>query len=437
MAIKLPNDIEAEQAVIGSVMLDSNGINFAIEILPHEKFFHNSYNKEIWKSIVELAKNDTPCDILNVTSLLKDHKTFEKIGGAKYLTSLLNVMPTTGNIQSYSNIVKEKYYLRRYALAGKTIYDSIISGKETTNEKVEELIGLTLLNTLEEKSENIVHVKDGLEEIYSQILKKEEPALVKTGLENVDNIILGFNKTDLIILAARPGMGKSAFAMQVALNNLRRKPDKKVLFFSLEMSTEQIQNRMISNLAMIDHSQLRSRKYGDDIISKSLLAINQIRDMNLYIDPSPNPSVYEIKSKLHIANREKNIGLVIIDYLQLMQNTDSKENRNLELANITRSLKNIAKKFNTPILLLSQLSRECEKRGDKRPLLSDLRDSGAIEQDADLVMFIYRDAYYTKKKNDKTSEIIISKNRHGETGMAKAVFRGEMLRFDDMAGYLG
>ena len=434
-----PNDIEAEQAVIGSMLTDKEAVSLAIEKLKEDAFYRED-NKLIYSAILSLYSKAQPIDIITLKAELESMGVFEKIGGFEYIAELPDKVPTTANAQKYINIVEEKYVLRNLI---KTANEIIDLGYDQT-EEVE-----SIMDNAEKKIFNIMQnrnqkgytpIKDvlvdsfaELEQLYNQ---KQHITGVPTGFIDLDNRTAGLHNSDLILIAARPAMGKSAFALNIAAN-AATKSKIPVAIFSLEMSKEQMVNRILSSEAMVDSNKIRSGKLEDDDWNKIASALGPLSDSPIYIDDTPGISVMEIRAKCRKLKLEKNLGLVVIDYLQLVQGSGKRgASREQEIAEISRSLKILAKEINVPVIALSQLSRAPEQRPDHRPMLSDLRESGSIEQDADIVMFLYRDDYYNEDSEKKNiAEVIIAKHRSGSTGTTELLWLGNYTKFANIDRY--
>ncbi len=434
-----PQDIEAEQAVLGSCMLDPNAAMKVVEILPNASDFYRESHQTIYNAILELMEKGEAVDLLTVSSLLKNKGKFEQVGGSSYLTALTDVMPTTANVEYYANIVREKSILRSLIYAGTSIAEMGFNEEEDASDlldRAESLIFKIAQERITAQFESLEKVLYGvynkISELYS---RKAHVTGVSTHYKKIDFLTAGLQPSDLIILAARPGMGKTALALNIALN-VATQDKKPVAIFSLEMSKEQLAQRLLCAYANIDGNRLRTGFLGEADWPKLTKALNDLNDAPLYIDDTPNLSVLEMRSKARRLKKNHGLDLLVIDYIQLIRSTSRIENRALELSAISRQLKGLAKELNVPVLCLSQLSRKVEDRTDKRPLLSDLRESGAIEQDADVVMFIYRPAYYKRKDDDEitdnTAEIIIAKQRNGPQGVAKLGFLSQYTKFVEL-----
>ena len=428
-----PHDIEAEQAILGSMLTDRDAVVAATEFIKPEDFYRED-NKAIYTSILNLYSKAEPIDIITVKAELIEEGKFEQIGGLEYLVTLPDKVPTTANVDKYIKIVEEKSILRQLI---KTSNELIELGYAQT-EEVD-----TIMDQAEKKIFDIMKnkntkgytsIKDVLVESFAQIEKlynqKGIVTGVPTGFTELDYKTSGLNKSDLILIAARPAMGKSALAINIATYAAVHE-NVPVVIFNLEMSKEQVGNRILCSEAMVDSSKVRTGKMEEDDWVKLASAIGPLSEAPIYIDDTPGISIMEIRARCRKLKLEKNIGLVVIDYLQLIQGTGKRgASREQEISEISRSLKILAKELDVPVIALSQLSRAAEQRNDHRPMLSDLRESGAIEQDADIVMFIYREDYYnqeTEKKN--IAEIIISKHRSGATGTVDLLWLGNYTKF--------
>ena len=427
-----PNDVEAEQAVIGSMLTDRDAVISAIEVLKEEDFYRED-NKTIYEAILNLYNRSEPIDIITLKAELTSMGMFDKIGGLEYIVGLPEKVPTTANVEKYISIVKEKSELRRLIKAANEIIEQGYDPTENIDD---------IMNNAEKKIFNIMQDKDQksyspikdvlidafteLEQLYNQ---KQHITGVPTGFIDLDYKTAGLHNSDLILIAARPAMGKSAFALNIATNAALKAKVPAVLF-SLEMSKEQMVNRILCSEAMVDSNKVRTGKIDDDDWIKLADTMGDLSEAPIYIDDTPGISINEIRAKCRKLKLEKNIGLVVIDYLQLVQGSSKRAqgSREQEISEISRSLKILAKEINVPVIALSQLSRAPEQRPDHRPMLSDLRESGAIEQDADIVMFLYRD--------DKgLAEVIVAKHRAGSTGTVKLVWLGNYTKFANMERY--
>lgn len=433
-APELPHSIEAEQSVIGAVLSDPSALSTVIEKIRPE-YFYSEQHKAIYSIILRMFTSGQPVDIVTVLNEAEKLHIFESSAeGRRYLAEIGNTLPSTANIESYCRIVADKYYIRSLGIAAKMILEDIQSGEQDS---------ALLLDAAEQKIydirqgrdvQGLIPLKTAITEAYERLGALNGPDRDKfvgarTGFTLLDSITSGLNKSDLIIIAARPGMGKTSFAMNIATNVARRSGDKEVVTFNLEMSKEQLATRILSTEALVDSNSLRNGRINGEDWVKLATSAGYLSTLPLYIDDTASMTVQQMKAKLR---RTKNLGLVIIDYLQLMESTSKSDNRVVVISEITRQLKVMAKELNVPVILLSQLSRAVEGRTDKRPMLSDLRESGSIEQDADIVLFLYRDAYYNKEsQRQNISECIVAKNRHGETGTVELIWDGQYTRFSN------
>ena len=435
-----PHDIEAEQAVIGSMLTDKDAVMLAVQKLRAESFYRDD-NKLIFEAMVNLYNKSQPIDLITVKDELESMELFDKVGGIEYLALLPSKVPTTANVEKYIGIVDEKSTLRHLIKAGNEIielgYDPTANTEDAMNgaeKKIFDLIQNKNQDGMAPIKDVLIENFTKLEELYN---RKQHITGVPSGFTDLDNMTTGFHGSELILLAARPAMGKSAFALNIAAN-AALKANTSVAVFSLEMSKEQLVDRILCSEAMVDSNKVRTGKLEEDDWSKLAGVVGPLSESNIYIDDTPGISVMDIRTKCRKLKMEHNIGLVIIDYLQLVQGSNLRKNgsREQEIAEISRSLKILAKELNVPVIALSQLSRAVEQRPDHRPMLSDLRESGSIEQDADIVMFLYRDDYYNKDSEDKgLTEVILAKHRGGSTGMVKLIWMGNYTKFADWAKF--
>ena len=428
-----PHDLEAEQAIIGSMLTDKDAVISAIEVLKEDDFYRED-NKLIYSAILNLYNRAEPIDIITVKAELEAMGKFEQIGGLEYLAELPEKVPTTANSSKYIKIVQEKSTLRNLI---KTANEIIELGYDPTEDVEDIMEGAEkkIFNIMQNKNQKgysamkdiLVDSFTQLEELYN---RKQHITGVPTGFADLDYKTAGFHSSDLILIAARPAMGKSAFALNIATNAAVR-AKVPVAIFSLEMSKEQMVNRILCSEAMVDSNKVRTGKLEDDDWTKLAEAIGPLSEAEIYIDDTPGISVMEIRAKCRKLKLEKNIGMVVIDYLQLVQGSNKRNgSREQEISEISRSLKILAKEIGVPVIALSQLSRAVEQRPDHRPMLSDLRESGAIEQDADIVMFLYRDDYYNQDTDKKgIAEVILAKHRGGSTGTVELLWLGSYTKF--------
>ena len=434
-----PHDIEAEQAVIGSMLTDKDSVISALEILKPEDFYRED-NKVIFGAIVNLYNKAEPIDISTLKSELVSLGKFEQIGGLEYLAELPDKVPTTANVEKYIKIVEEKSMMRNLI---KTANELVNLGYDEAQD-VEDIMDSAekkIFNIMQKRNQKgYSSIKDILVDSFTQLEelynRKQHITGVPTGFADLDYKTAGLHNSDLILVAARPAMGKSAFALNIATNAAVR-ARVPVAIFSLEMSKEQMGNRILCSEAMVDSNKVRTGRVDDEDWAKLAGASGELSESEIFIDDTPGISVMEIRAKCRKLKLEKNIGLVVIDYLQLVQASNKKGgSREQEISEISRSLKILAKEINVPVIALSQLSRAPEQRPDHRPMLSDLRESGAIEQDADIVMFLYRDDYYNEESEKKNiAEVIIAKHRAGSTGTVELLWLGNYTKFANVEKY--
>ncbi len=428
-----PHDVEAEQAVLGSMLTDKDAVISAIEVLKEEDFYRTD-NRSIYEAIINLYNRAEPIDIITVKAELESLGKFEQVGGLEYLASLPDKVPTTANAMKYIKIVEEKSTLRNLI---KTANEIIELGYDPTEDVSDIMEGAEkkIFNIMQNNDKKSYSpIKDILVESFTQLEelynRKQHITGVPSGFTELDYKTAGFHGSDLVLIAARPAMGKSAFALNIATNAAVR-ANVPVVIFSLEMSKEQMVNRILCSEAMVDSNKVRTGKLEEDDWTKLAGSIGPLSDAEIYIDDTPGISVMEIRAKCRKLKLEKNIGMVVIDYLQLVQGSNRRNgSREQEISEISRSLKILAKELNVPVIALSQLSRAVEQRPDHRPMLSDLRESGAIEQDADIVMFLYRDDYYNPDSEKKDiAEVIIAKHRGGSLGTVDLLWLGSYTKF--------
>jgi len=430
-----PHNINAEQSVIGAMLLDKDVVPVIIEILTEEDFYKDAH-KNIFSCIQELFSRSEPIDVVTVSDRLRNDGVLDSVGGFEYLAELANLVPTTSSAKYYAKIVEDKSILRKLIKASS---DIISMGYECSDE-ITDILDKAEKNIFEvmqkKNTKDVYEIKDVLMDIFNKLeeLYNSDQVItgIPTGFVDLDYKMSGLHKSDLILVAARPAMGKTSFGLNIAQHAaiFGKVP---VAIFSLEMSKEQLSNRILCSEAMIDSQRMKTGKFEDNDWKKIANVLGPLSEAPIYIDDSSGVSVMDIRAKCRRLKIEKNIGLIIIDYLQLMQGRGRIESRQQEIAEISRSLKILAKELDVPIVALSQLSRAPEARSDHRPMLSDLRESGSIEQDADIVMFLYRDDYYntdTEKKN--IAEVIVAKNRNGSTGVVELLWMGQYTKFTNL-----
>ena len=427
-----PHSLEAEQSVLGAMIINKEAINIAIEQI-HPEDFYKEANKEIFKAIIELFNRNEPVDLITLSEELKRRGNLENIGGVTYLADLSGGVAITSNIKYYCDIVEEKSILRRLIQSCDEIMGKSYEDSEEVGSIIEQAEKNIFDITQGRHREGFSPIKEVLLDSFSRI---EEMAAnqgqltgLTTGFIDIDNKLSGMQKSDLILLAARPSMGKTALGINIAVNSAI-KANASVAIFSLEMSKEQLVQRMISSVAHVDLQKIISGRLAEDEWIKIINAMAPLSQSEISIDDTAGISLMEMMAKCRRLKIEKGLDLVVIDYLQLMESSGRQENRQQEISTISRGLKGLAKEMECPVVALSQLSRAPELRSDHRPILSDLRESGAIEQDADVVMFLYRDEYYHEDSDKKNiGEVILSKHRNGPTGVIELVWKGEYTKF--------
>lgn len=430
-----PHSIEGEQSVLGSMILDKNAIIVATEILKPGDFYKEAH-REIYESILDIYSRDEPVDLITLSDELKKRNTLDAIGGILYLADLSEGISTTANIKFYCEIVEEKSILRRLINASNEIIAKGYEADEDINVIIDAAEKKIFDITQKRNREGLDPIKEVLLESFARIEQmaqsKSSITGLTTGFIDLDHKTSGLQKSDLVLVAARPSMGKTAFSVNVAVN-AALKGNASVAIFSLEMSKEQLVQRMLSSESHVELQNIINGRLNEDDWPKLLRAMGPLSQANIFIDDTPGITLMEMKAKCRRLKAEKGLDLVMIDYLQLMSGEGRIENRQQEISAISRGLKGLAKEMDCPVVALSQLSRAPEMRSDHRPILSDLRESGAIEQDADIVMFLYRDDYYNPDSEKKNiGEVIIAKHRNGPTGTVELVFMGQYTKFLNM-----
>lgn len=432
----VPQDLDAERSLLGAIMLDDKSFPEVLEKIKPVDFYEKRH-AEIFRAMMSLYDKSRPIDLLTTTSELRSMKTLKEIGGSAYLAELTNNVPTAAHVQSYAELVEKASIRRKLIRAGNSIVDGAYNGQKEIGEllgdaekELFEVSDKTIKTDYTALGDLLVDAFDRMEELH-----KNKGALrgLKTGFSDLDKKTAGFQKGDLIIIGARPAMGKTTFAQNLAYN-VADINHRGVLFFSMEMAKNEIVDRMISDVSGVKNWNIRTGNISDEDFSKIGDALGDMSDIPIYMDDTSSMTVLELKNKARRAAHDHDIGLIIIDYLQLIQGSDRyKGNRVMEVTEISRELKTLARELEIPVVALAQLSRSVTGRDDPRPILSDLRESGSIEQDADLVMFLHRPDYY--KQNDDNyeptniTELIIAKHRHGAVGKIKLYFHPELLRF--------
>ncbi len=427
-----PNDSQAEQAVLSSMLFDSEAVVSAFEAIRGEDFYYPN-NGAIFNVMVELFQQNTPVDAVTLKNKLSEKGLLDQVGGMEYLTTLADGYYTSANIKHYVKIIEEKSILRKLIKSSSEICSKGYAAQEPVEMILEQAEKAIFEISQGRNSSEFAHIHDVLvnainriEEIY---LSKEKITGLPTGFVDIDSKTAGLQPSDFILIAARPSMGKTAFALNIA-QNVSIRNSKSTAIFSLEMSKEQLVNRLLCSEAMVDSQKLRTGDLTDEDWTKIVQALEPLSKSQIYIDDTPGITVNELRAKCRRLKTEKGLDLIMIDYLQLMTGSGRSGSRQEEISEISRSLKAVAREMNAPVIALSQLSRACETRHDHRPMLSDLRESGAIEQDADVVAFLYRDEYYnpeTEKKNQ--AEVIIAKQRNGPTGTVDLMWLSQYTKF--------
>ncbi|WP_028563595.1 replicative DNA helicase [Paenibacillus pinihumi] len=428
-----PQNMEAEQAVLGSVLLQSEALISSMERIRSEDFYSTAHQL-IFEAMIELGEANQPIDLVTLTASLQDKQQLEEIGGVSYLAKLVGSMPTAANVDYYAQIVEEKSMYRKLI---RTATQIVTNGYAASDD-----IGM-LLSEAEQKimeisnrraSSGFISIRDVLMEVFERVehlySNKGGSTGIPSGFTDLDRMTSGFQRSDLIIVAARPSVGKTAFALNIA-QNVGVRARETVAIFSLEMSAAQLVQRMICAESNVDATRMRTGHLEGDDWEKLTMAIGSLSEAEIFIDDTPGITVAEIRAKCRRLKKEKGLGMILIDYLQLIQGRGKAgENRQQEVSEISRTLKHIARELEVPVIALSQLSRGVEQRQDKRPMMSDLRESGSIEQDADIVAFLYRDDYYDKESEKKNIiEIIIAKQRNGPVGTVELAFLKNYNKF--------
>lgn len=428
-----PHNQEAEQSVIGAIFLEPQALITASEILIPEDFYRSAHQK-IFQTMLRLSDLGKAIDVITVTEELSSHNELEDVGGISYITDIANAVPTAANVGYYAQIVSEKAILRRLI----RVATKIVEDGYTREDEVDALLSEAERRVMEvanrKNAGDFKHVKDVLVETYANVehlqSRKGDITGIPTGFRDLDRLTAGFQRGDLIIVAARPSVGKTAFALNVA-QAVGTQTDENVAIFSLEMGAEQLVMRMLCAEGNIDAQVLRTGALNSEDWRKLTMATGTLSRAGIYIDDSAGVRVSEIRAKCRRLKQEHGLGMILIDYLQLIQGSGGAgQNRQQEVSEISRSLKALARELEVPVIALSQLSRGVEQRQDKRPMMSDLRESGSIEQDADIVAFLYREDYYDKETEDaNTIEIIVAKQRNGPTDTVKLAFKKEFNKF--------
>ena len=436
-SLKLPpQNQEAEQSVLGSMLIDNESIHRVVESLSGDDFYREAHRK-IFSSVISLYQRNEPADLVTVTAELKTAGLLEEVGGASYLAALVDRIPTSANAGSYARLVREKAVLRQLIEGATEIVERGYREHGSVDEFVDSAEKIIFEVAQRRIRQGFASVKDivkdsfkAIEQLYE---RKELITGVATGYREFDRLTCGLQRSDLVVIAGRPSMGKTAFALNI-VEHAAIECGVVSAVFSLEMSKEQLVQRMLCSRAEVDASKLRGGFLSEGDWPRLTRAAGLLSEAPIFIDDSPALNVLEVRAKARRLQREHDLGLVVVDYLQLMRGIGRSESREREISEISRSLKALAKELQVPVVALSQLNRGVEARQDKRPQLSDLRESGAIEQDADVIAFIYRDEMYNRESPDAgKAEVIIGKQRNGPTGKVTLAFRSSLTRFDDLA----
>lgn len=438
----VPYNNEAEQSLIGSVFLDNRVLLDIIDKI-HPEDFYQTRHQILFKSILELNEEGKPIDITTVTTKLKNKNQFIEIGGLEYLIELSEMVPTTANIDTYVEIVREKAIARKLIDTANEIARNATNADLALDDLLDDAEKKIMLVARNRSASDFKNISEVVTQVFEKIKSLSEKGLeitgLQTGFSRFDALTLGLQKEDLFILAARPGMGKTAFVLNVAKNVAKYNNNPGIAIFSLEMSAEQLVQRLLTSEAQIDAQKLRKGQLDSSEISRLLVAADALARYHIYIDDTPGIKVSEVRAKCRklLQTRGHQLGLIIIDYLQLLTGSDRYSgNRVQEVSEISRTLKEIAREFKVPVLACAQLSRQVETREDKRPIMADLRESGSIEQDADIVAFLYRDDYYNKESERLGQvDVIFAKHRHGPTGEVSLYFNRQCSSFTDIDLY--
>lgn len=432
---ELPYSREAEQAVIGSILTNPQSVAEAAEIISASDFYY-AQNREIFAAVMELFNENSAIDFVTVSNRLSQNDKLEAVGGVIYLRNAAENVPTTHHVSYYSEIIKEKSTLRLLIKSADSISNMAYEGTDNSENILQRSEQLLYDVAAGHETNDIVPIKSVLMGSYQMLVENSQSkggiTGLNTGFDELNRRTGGFHGGELILIAGRPGMGKSSFAVNIA-EHVAINDKNTVAIFNLEMPKEQIVNRILCSQAMVNSIKIRTGDMDGEDWEKIGDVVNKVASAPIYIDDTASITVSQIRAKCRRLKQTKNLALVVIDYLQLMQSGKRTDSRQQEISEISRSLKILSKELDVPVIALSQLSRASENRSDKRPMLSDLRESGAIEQDADMVMFLYRDDYYNKETEDKNlAECIIAKHRSGETGMFKLGWRGEYTKFQNV-----
>ena len=433
-----PQNLEAESSVLGGVLLDNEAINRVLELLTPEDFYRETHRK-IFRAMIVLSDRTEPVDLITLSDFLKARGELEAVGGTSYLASLADLVPTAANISYYARIVREKAILRHLITAATEIATRGFEERGNIDEFLDTAEKVIFdISEKKVKASFIVigdMIKDSVKMVEKLYERKELVTGVPTGFKDLDKLTAGLQPADLIVVAGRPSMGKTAFSLNIAAYAALN-AGVGVAVFSLEMAKEQLVLRMLCSEARVDNSKVRAGYLGERDFPKLVMAAGKLAEAPIYIDDTPAISVLELRAKARrlVRDRERKVGLIVVDYLQLMRGVGSANNREQEISEISRSLKALAKELNVPVIGISQLNRMVESRKPPKPILADLRESGAIEQDADVIGFVYREVVYNENTDDpNVAEIIVSKQRNGPIGTVRLAFFKEYTRFEDLA----
>ncbi|MEZ4600363.1 MAG: replicative DNA helicase [Syntrophotaleaceae bacterium] len=440
-----PQSLEGEMSVLGGILLENEALNKALEILRPDDFYRENHRK-IFSALIELSEKGEPADLVTLTAALQKRGELEAVGGSVYLGNLVDYVPTAANIAYYCRLVKEKALARHIISVSTEIATRGYEGgdvEQTLDWAEKSIFEISSMKSRPSYFSTREIMKETFKNIEKLFERKELVTGVPTGFIDLDNMTAGLQPSDLIIIAGRPSMGKTAFILNIVEHaGVFADPAVPVLVFSLEMSKEQLVQRMLCSVSRVDASRLRTGNLVDSDWGKLTNGASLLSEAPIYIDDTPGITVLELRAKARRLKAERDLGLVVVDYLQLMQGHNA-ESRQQEISEISRSLKALAKELNVPVIALSQLNRSLENRTDKRPIMADLRESGAIEQDADVIMFIYREAVYCddcrsrertcEKGHEKDAEIIVGKQRNGPIGTVHLTFQGQFTRFENQS----
>lgn len=430
-----PQNVDAEESVLGGILIDATALDRVIEVMGEADFYRESHRK-IFRAMLGLSERGEPIDLITLNDSLRGRDELQAVGGATYLAELVDRVPSAANIATYARLVREKAVMRSLISVSNEISERCYDGQEDIETFLDEAERL-IFDVSEQRvrpaftkvGDMIMDTIKTVEQLYE---RKELVTGVATGFLDLDRMTAGLQPADLIIIGARPSMGKTSFALNIA-QHVALHHQVAVGVYSLEMSRDQLVLRMLCSEARVDLSKVRTGYLGERDFPRLALAAGRLAEAPIFIDDTPAHNVLEMRAKSRRLKREANVGLIVVDYLQLMRGLTAEENRNQELSEISRSLKALAKELNVPIVALSQLNRQVEQRADKRPVMSDIRESGSIEQDADVIMFIYRDEMYKVDSQDEgVAEVLISKQRNGPTGTVRLAFRREYTRFENL-----